>query len=278
MVAYHRLAYRRIPICVLWCTVLLLGALPVQAEEELPYTFFFSRWVGDTLVSDGVMQASAPDGSMMLLTGQGGWDPATGRAVGGGDYTLTGPSGGTLHGHWRAKEFVAFEYLDGRWDGEKIDGWQGPPGSVTFSGFLVLTVDLDLLGDAILHTWCVPPEVIDKPPGYTHDGMSLTSMLPNPLTLTPLNFTQASQGVVIFYSVDPAAPGYVLDPSGRAVAKPGDMETPMPATQEERASHATQDEHASSSTPPTHLPATGMTGMLAHRQTQGLAGDLSTLT
>ena len=75
----------------------------------------------------------------------------------------------------------------------------------------------------------------------------------------------------MFYSVDPASEGYILDASGHAVAKPGATATPIPAPQEERASHAPQEERASSSTPPMHLPGTGMTGMLAHRQTQGLA-------
>ena len=120
--------------------------------------------------------------------------------------------------------------------GLKEEGWQGPPGSVAFSGFLKLNVSLDNLGDGVLEMWCLMPGV-SKPGDHESDGISLTG--------GAFNFSdyhdneKAPQGLM-FYSTNPAEDGYVLTSDGtttyRAGARPrslyprsGSDERPAPA-------------------------------------------------
>ncbi len=140
--------------------------------EDLPYTFFFTHYetLGDPddpegvrYHSDGQPFAEAQDGSKVTLSGQGGWDPSSQTAQGGGQYTIEDASGGvTAEGSWRVTDFTSFEQLDGWWGMGpefKEEGWQGPPGSASFSGFLTLKVSLENRGDGTLVAWCLMPDV-----------------------------------------------------------------------------------------------------------------------
>jgi hypothetical protein len=73
-----------------------------QRERELPYTFFFTHYelLGDPNNPDGVRyhsngkpSAKAPDGSKVILSGKGAWNPKNDIAKGGGHYTIKGSSG-----------------------------------------------------------------------------------------------------------------------------------------------------------------------------------------
>src|SRR5215213_9069181 len=196
------------------------------AAKELPYTFFFTHYemLGDPNNPEGVRYhsngkpfAKAPDGSKVTLSGQGGWDPSSQTAQGGGQYTIEDASGEvTAEGSWRVTDFVSFEQLDGWWGmgpefGE--EGWQGPPGSPSFSGFLTLKVNLENQGDGTLVAWCLMPEVLERyphlanPDGHVGDGISLTG---GKFDFTNFKENEMSLEGVMFYSTDPASDGYVL--------------------------------------------------------------------
>src|ERR671921_2965396 len=157
-----------------------------QKERELPYTFFFTHYqlLGDPNNPDGVRyhsngqpSAKAPDGSKIILSGKGEWNPKTDSAEGGGHYTIRGSSGAVkAQGSWRVTDFRAFEQFSGWWGmgpNFKEKGWQGPPGSSSFSGFLTLKVSLEKQGDGTLFAWCLMPDV-PKPDDHKGDGISLT--------------------------------------------------------------------------------------------------------
>src|ERR671921_175187 len=88
-------------------------------QKKLPYTFFFTHYqlLGDPNNPDGVRyhsngkpSAKAPDGSKVILSGKGGWNPKTDIAKGGGHYTIKGSSGALKSkGSWRVTDFRAFE-------------------------------------------------------------------------------------------------------------------------------------------------------------------------
>src|SRR5919112_5110656 len=68
-------------------------------QGRMPYTFFLTHYqlLGDPNNPDGVRYHSngkpfaiAPDGSKVILTGKGGWNPKTDTAKGGGHYTIRG--------------------------------------------------------------------------------------------------------------------------------------------------------------------------------------------
>src|ERR671910_3713381 len=74
----------------------------VQKHKELPYTFFFTHYellgdpnnpVGVRYHSNGKPFAKAPDGSKVILSGKGRWNPKTDTARSGGHYTIKGTSG-----------------------------------------------------------------------------------------------------------------------------------------------------------------------------------------
>jgi hypothetical protein len=198
------------------------------AQEDPPYTFFFTHYemLGDPndpegvrYHSDGQPFAKAPDGSKLTLSGQGGWDPTSRTARGGGQYTIEDASGEvTAEGSWRVTNFTSFEQLDGWWGMGpefKEEGWQGPPGSASFSGFLTLEVSLEDQGEGTLVAWCLMPDV-PKPGKHQGDGISLTG---DNFEFTDFSESEMSYEGVMFYSTDPASDGYVLTSEGNTVRK-----------------------------------------------------------
>jgi len=208
----------------------------VQKQKEPPYTFFFTHYqlLGDPndpsgvrYHSDGKPSAKAPNGSKVVLSGKGGWNPKKGSATGGGRYTIKDPSGAVkARGSWRVTGFRAFEHFSGWWGlGEhfKEKGWQGPPGSSSFSGFLTLKVSLKNRGEGTLVAWCLMPQVLKRhphlanPDGHVGDGISLTG---GKFDFTNFEENEMSLEGVMFYSTDPASGGYVLTSDGTTVPRP----------------------------------------------------------
>jgi hypothetical protein len=210
------------------------------AQEDLPYTFFFTHYelLGDPDNPDGVRYhsngkpfAKAPDGSKITLSGQGGWDPSSQTAQGGGQYTIEDSSGAvTAKGSWQVTDFSSFEQLDGWWEMGpefKEEGWQGPPGSASFSGFLKIKVNLENQGDGVLTAWCVMPGVSPKPDNHQGDGISLTG---GNFNFTDFSESEMSLEGVMFYSTDPASDGYVLTSDGHTVRKTATVSSTASAT------------------------------------------------
>jgi hypothetical protein len=221
-----------------------IGAGPYAAiaQEDLPYTFFLTHYelLGDPdspegvrYHSDGKPSAKAPDGSSVTLSGGGAWDPTSKTAEGGGQYTIKDKSGEvTARGSWQVTDFGSFEQFDGWWGmgpGFREEGWQGPPGSTTFSGFLTLEVNLEGQGDGTLVAWCLMPEVLERhphlsnPDGHLGDGITLTG---GDFEFTDFSENEMSLEGVMFYSTDPASDGYVLTPEGTTVRKTADVASP----------------------------------------------------
>jgi len=164
-----------------------LARSPAQTDvKPMPFTFHMTHYVllgddpnhptGVRYKSTGKPTAKAENGSTIALTGKGGWDPAAAEVTGGGRYTIINRKGAVIKaGSWRATRFVSFRQLPGWWGipGFEERGWQGPPGSSSFSGFLTLKVRLHGLGAGVLKAWCLMPEV-PKQPGHVSDGISLT--------------------------------------------------------------------------------------------------------
>jgi hypothetical protein len=208
-------------------------------QGKMPYTFFLTRYelLGDPNNPSGVRYhsngkpfAKAPDGSKVILTGKGAWNPKKDTAKGGGHYTIKDASGAIrAQGSWRVTDFSSFEYFSGWWglgDDFKEKGWQGPPGSASFSGFLTLKVNLAGQGNGTLVAWCLMdvalkrhPHIVN-PDGHVSDGISLTGGKFN-----FKNFKENERGGppldgLMFYSTDPASSwGYVLTPDGHTVPK-----------------------------------------------------------
>ncbi|CAN5802682.1 MAG: hypothetical protein ACR2FR_08925 [Rubrobacter sp.] len=223
-------------LIVLTTSLTLLVALTLSislqpseaAAQDLPYTFFFTHYelLGDPNNPEGVRyhsngkpSAKAPDGSKVILSGNGGWDPSSQSAQGGGRYTIEDASGKvTAKGSWQVTDFTSFEQLDGWWGMGpqfKEKGWQGPPGSTSFSGFLKLQVHLENKGDGVLTAWCLMPAV-SKPDDHQGDGISLTGAN---FDFTDFSESEMSFEGVMFYSSDPASKGYVLTSDGHTVRK-----------------------------------------------------------
>jgi hypothetical protein len=205
------------------------------AQEEMQYTFFFTHYQllgnpdnpeGVRYHSNGKPFAKAPDGSTVTLSGQGGWDPDSKTAEGSGRYTIEDESGAvTARGSWRVSDFGSFEQFDGWWGMGpefKEEGWQGPLGSSSFSGFLTLKVNLEGQGNGTLVAWCLMPEVLERhphlsnPDGHLGDGISLTG---GDFNFTDFSETEMSFEGVMFYSTNPASDGYVLTSEGNTVRK-----------------------------------------------------------
>src|ERR687890_1062573 len=84
-------------------------------QKKMPYTFFLTHYqlLGDPNNPDGVRyhsnghpSAKAPDGSKVILTGKGAWNPKKDIAKGGGHYTIKGSSGALKSkGSWRGGGF-----------------------------------------------------------------------------------------------------------------------------------------------------------------------------
>lgn len=163
----------------------LMGGMEAGKPARLPFTFFFTRYellgdpdqpTGVRYHSDGTPRAGAPDGTSISLLGSGGWDPTTALAKGGGVYTIESPKGTVQkRGSWEARRFVSFRQLPGWWGpGFEEEGWQGPPGSPSFSGVLTLAVRLEGRGDATLRAWCVMSEEAQRMAGRSFDGVTVT--------------------------------------------------------------------------------------------------------
>lgn len=177
------------------------------AASMQPFTFYLTHYAllgsdpnnptGVRYQSNGRPSAKNAEGSKIVLSGKGGWDPALGAARGGGAYTITNKNGNvTARGTWRATSFVSFLQLPGWWgNGFREVGWQGPPGSASFSGTLTLRVEFSGLGRGVLKLWCLMPET-PKPGDHVSDGMSLTG--PN-LDYTDYHDQEQSMEGVMFY-------------------------------------------------------------------------------
>lgn len=217
------------------------GVWPSEAaaQGDLPYTFFFTHYelLGDPNDPEGVRYhstgkpfAEAPDGSKITLSGKGEWDPYSRTAQGGGQYTIEDASGEVKsEGSWRVTDFSSFEQLDGWWgmgSEFKEKGWQGPPGSPSFSGFLKVRVHLENEGDGVLTAWCLMPDV-PKPDDHQGDGISLTG---DNFKFTDFKESEMSLEGVMFYSTDPASDGYVLTSEGHTVRKTATTSSTASAT------------------------------------------------
>src|ERR671917_63003 len=184
-----------------------IGPSNAAVQKEPPYTFFFTHYelLGDPNNPDGVRYhsngkpfAKAPDGSKVILT-------------------IKGSSGAVkAQGSWRVTDFRSFEQFSGWWGlgpDFKEKGWQGPPGSASFSGFLTLRVSLENQGEGTLVAWCLMPQVLKKhphlanPDGHVGDGISLTG---GKFNFTNFKENEMSLEGVMFYSTDPASGGFVL--------------------------------------------------------------------
>jgi hypothetical protein len=173
----------------------------------LPFSFYLTHYelLGDPIDPTGVRYhsngrpfAKARNGSTISLAGRGEWDPATARATGGGEYTIRGPRGALeARGAWRATRFISFIQLAGWWGipGFQELGWQGPPGSASFSGFLKVSVKLENRGAGVLTAWCLMPGVA-MPGDHVSDGISLRGRR---LRFTDYHGTERSMEGVMFY-------------------------------------------------------------------------------
>jgi hypothetical protein len=225
-------------------TLIFSSVIPEEAaaQEDLPYTFLFTHYemLGDPNNPEGVRyhstgkpSAKAPNGSEIIFEGDGAWDPRTKSAEGGGQYVIKDASGAvTARGSWQVTDFSSFEQFDGWWGmGPEFreEGWQGPPGSPSFSGFLTLKVNLENQGDGVLVAWCLMPEVLERhphlanPDGHLGDGISLTG---GDFNFTDFSENEMSMEGVMFYSTDPSTPGYVLTSDGHTVRKTASVESP----------------------------------------------------
>jgi hypothetical protein len=241
-----------------------VGQPATAAQEDLPYTFFFTHYelLGDPNNPEGVRYhstgkpfAKAPDGSKITFEGDGAWDPRSKSAEGGGQYVIKDASGEvTARGSWQVTDFSSFEQFDGWWGmGPEFreEGWQGPPGSASFSGFLTLKVNLEGQGDGVLVAWCLMPEVLERhphlanPDGHLGDGISLTG---GDFKFTDFSETEMSLEGVMFYSTDPASDGYVLTSEGHTVRKTA-ADSPTAS--------ATASPSATTTASPTALPTSG---------------------
>jgi hypothetical protein len=193
---------------MLLAATLVIGRGPAAQGTAPPFTFYLTHYelLGDPnnpsgvrYHSNGAPFAKARDGSRITFTGQGGWDPASRRATGTGTYEIKNRSGAVrARGTWRATRFISFVQLPGWWGIENFreEGWQGPPGSASFSGFLRLRVTLSGRGSGVLRLWCLMPAV-PKPRGHVGDGLSFTGR-----RLRFTGFREQERGLegVMFYS------------------------------------------------------------------------------
>jgi hypothetical protein len=189
------------------------GPAPAAQSTPLPFTFYLTHYelLGDPNDPSGVRYhsngrpfAKARDGSRIVLSGQGAWDPASTRATGGGQYTIRGPKGAVkARGTWRVNRFISFLQLAGWWGIPAFEelGWQGPPGSASFSGFLKVRVKLENRGAGLLTAWCLMPGV-PMPGDHISDGISLSGRRFN---FTDYHGTERSMEGVMFYGPRTAA-------------------------------------------------------------------------
>ena len=133
-------------------------------------------------------------------------------------------------------DFTSFEQLDGWWGMGpefKEKGWQEPPGSASFSGFLKLKVNLANQGYGVLVAWCLMPEVLERHPRLSkeddHQGDSISLTGAN-FDFTDFSESEMSYEGIMFYSTDPASKGYVLTSDGHTVRKTATTSSTTSAT------------------------------------------------
>lgn len=176
--------------------------------SALPFTFFMTQYdllgdpsnpTGVRYHNDGAPFADDPEtGDRIAVSGKGAWDPAAEAATGGGTYVITDRNAEVVsEGSWTVLAYRSFLMLPGWWgvDGFAERGWQGPPGSVSFSGFLKLRVELDDGRRGLLTAWCVMPTVPHHG-GHISDGVSLTG---DALNFTDTTATEMSLEGMMFY-------------------------------------------------------------------------------
>jgi hypothetical protein len=185
-------------------TLFVVGRGPAAQSNPLPFTFYITHYelLGDPnnpsgvrYSSNGTPFAKARDGSSITFSGQGAWDPASRVATGGGTYVIKNRRRTVRErGTWRATRFISFEMLSGWWGIQnfKEEGWQGPPGSASFSGFLTLPRH----GTGVLRLWCLMPGV-PKPKGHSSDGISFVG---RNLKFTDFREQEKRLEGVMFYS------------------------------------------------------------------------------
>jgi hypothetical protein len=184
------------------------SATPERARSPLPFTFFMTRYemLGDPndpsgvrYHNDGAPFADDPNtGERIAVSGRGAWDPAGDVATGGGTYVISNRKGNVVsEGRWTVLEFRSFLQLPGWFgiDGFEEKGWQGPPGSVSFSGFLKLRVKLDDGRRGVLTSWCIMPTT-PHVGGHVSDGISLTG---KGLSFSDSTATEMSLEGMMFY-------------------------------------------------------------------------------
>jgi hypothetical protein len=187
---------------------LLLVGEPAAQDQRQPFTFFLTRYEllgnadnpsGVRYHNNGAPFAQARDGSDITFTGQGAWDPASKRSTGTGNYVIRNRAGAVkARGTWNATRFISFRQLPGWWGipNFREEGWQGPPGSASFSGFLKIRVTLSGHGSGVLRLWCLMPEV-PKPGRHVSDGLSFVGRR---LRFTDFREQEKRLEGVMFYS------------------------------------------------------------------------------
>jgi hypothetical protein len=150
--------------------VLGLGGLPSNAHAaDLPDKWFLvhvvfhpdqSKTVGITVTVNGQDLTRAADGSTLITTGGGSFDPDSKQADGTGQYTIKDKSGAvTAQASYQVTGFVSWQQLPGAFPpGFKVDGdGAAPPGMAPSAGILKLNVKLDKLGDGVMVVNCKLP-------------------------------------------------------------------------------------------------------------------------
>ena len=115
------------------------------------------RWIEVSL--NGQDYTKAPDGSSIMTSGRGAFDPNAGQAIGWGTYTITDASGAVkAQGTWTVTGFVSFQRLPGGFPpGFQVRTPPPPPGRIPSAGILTIKVHTDTQGDGELTVTCVLP-------------------------------------------------------------------------------------------------------------------------
>jgi len=205
-----RIAFLAAAVLLVWQALAYAAATPREraGESGLPFTFFMTHYellgdpsnpTGVRYSNDGAPFADDPEtGDRIAISGKGAWDPAGETATGGGTYVITDGEGKVMaEGTWTVLRFRSFLQLPGWFgvEGFQEEGWQGPPGSVSFSGFLKFRVELDDGRRGLLTAWCIMPTTPHHG-GHVSDGISLTG---DDLNFTDSTATETSMEGMMFY-------------------------------------------------------------------------------
>jgi len=123
---------------------------------------------------DGMDATKASDGSTVVMSGEGSFDPDFRLADGGGHYRITNGAGELqVEGAWKVLEFLSFERMPGGFpEGFKVEGPPPPAGTVITTGILTMRVELEDHGSGVLEVHCRLPTA----PNYDQllEGVVLT--------------------------------------------------------------------------------------------------------